>query len=88
MPSLADDLNTLRIYGSGLSPMAGKEGEQEEGLTPATADVEESPSPVEEPATEASIQPIDLLSLADRIYALFKQELRLERERLGRNSSC
>lgn len=85
MSSLDDDLNTFRIYRSGLSPIEG--GEEDEELAPAAAKVEESPAPAEETPTETYIEPIDLPVLADRIYALLKRELTLERERLGRNTS-
>ena len=83
MSSLEEDLNTFRIYSSGLSPMEDGGDEEDEELTLEAADVEESPAPAEETLTETSIEPIDLPALADRIYALLKQELRLERERLG-----
>ncbi len=86
MSSLDDDLNTLRIYSSGLSPMEDEEDEEDEELTLEAANVEELPAPDEETPAEVAIEPINLPALADRIYSLLKQELRLERERLARNT--
>jgi hypothetical protein len=46
------------------------------GETPA----QEAP----EPTKEMTMADIDLQALAEKVYRLFKEELRAERERLGR----
>lgn len=73
MSLLADDLNTFRIF-RGFPP-------QDDSLT--------GPPSAEEglgPAEETSAAPeIDLRVLAEKVYALLRQEARLERERLVRN---
>ena len=80
MSSLADDLDTLRI--PGLPPADGPEpgsagGEEESELAG------EAPEPLEQAPAEPRTLPLE--SLAEKVYALLKQELRLERERLVRN---
>lgn len=74
MSSLADDLNTFRVF-RGFPP-------QDQESLPGLASTEEAL----EPAEETSATPeIDLQALAEKVYALFRQEARLERERLVRN---
>lgn len=71
MPSLGDDLNTFHIRRSSLPPTSG-----DSLPTPAA----ESTALEAEPSAD---QEIDLLALAQKVYDLLKQELRVERERLG-----
>ncbi len=82
MSSLEEDLNTFRIYRSGLS-MAEATEETGDELSPQDTGVGQASLSEEEEETEEIITPIDLPALAERIYRLLKQELRLERERLA-----
>jgi len=73
MSSLADDLRTFRVFRR-FPP-------QDQESLPGLASAEEAL----EPAEETSATPeIDLQALAEKVYALFRQEARLERERLIR----
>jgi hypothetical protein len=73
MSLLADDLDTFRVL-RGFPP-------QDDSL-PGPVSAEEAPEFVEE--TPAAPR-VDLKALAERVYALLRQEARLERERLVRN---
>jgi hypothetical protein len=80
MSSLADDLDTFRIP-RGFPP--------QDDLLSGPANTGEEPEVAEEvlgPAEETSAEPeIELKALAEKVYALLRQEARLERERLIRN---
>jgi hypothetical protein len=69
MTELIDDRDTLRAF-KGFPVRDDQEPEDEEQLVPILDD--ETPSEPE----------VDLHALARKIYALLKQELALERERL------
>jgi hypothetical protein len=71
MSSLDDDLNTFRVF--------NRPSESGDALSGAA-----SPDEDEAASQEAASPTIDLQALADKVYALLKQELRLEQERLGR----
>lgn len=75
MPSLADDLNTFRAF-------RGPPPQDQDDLLPGPAGAGEEPEPEEEASAEPEI---DLKALAEKLYALLRQEARLERERLVRN---
>ena len=74
MSSLQDDLNTFHIQRRDLV----QANEEDTAATEPTAN-ETLASAVESPPE----QEIDLGLLARKVYDLFKQELRIERERLG-----
>ncbi len=79
MSSLADDLNTFRLF-RGFPP-------RDDSLSgPAGSGEEAGPAEEPSPAGETPAEPeIDLRALAEKVYALLGQEARLERERLIRN---
>jgi hypothetical protein len=77
MSSLADDLNTFRVF-RGFPPR-----DQDESL-PGPVGAGAKPELAEEVLAGAEI---DLKALAEKVYALLRQEARLERERLIRNRS-
>ncbi len=72
MSSLQDDLNTFHLQRNDLSPASGGSS--------SAAMAEESLLPETEPSVS---QEIDPLALAQKVYDLLKQELKLEQERLG-----
>jgi hypothetical protein len=77
--SLDDDLNTFRIS-RGFPPQEGSE-EKEEESPPDLGGAGEEPELAEETPVEPEI---DLKTLAEKLYVLLRQELRLERERMVR----
>lgn len=80
---LEDDLNTFRIF-RGFSQDNEEKNEWPSGLTSPT----EKGGPVKETPEETLAEgKIDLEALSKKVYVLFRQELRLERERLVRRKS-
>ncbi len=89
MPTLEEDLNTFRIFRGFASEEEKAEDENGEPIIRARirqqlTETEGIPEPLEEALSEPEI---DLRVLAEKIYALFKQELVLERERAARRIS-
>jgi hypothetical protein len=80
MSPLADDLNAFRVSREFLPQDDLLSGPASTGEEPEVA--EEVPEPAEETSAEPEI---DLKALAEKVYALLRQEVRLERERLIRN---
>ncbi len=84
MPSLEEDLRTLCIYSKGLSLADVKKEETETTKSrQQTASDKEAEAEDEKKKKRPEIKPADLPILAERVYGLLKQELRLERERLA-----
>ncbi|MEW5958443.1 MAG: phage tail protein [Chloroflexota bacterium] len=71
-------IESLELACGGGSAVWGAVQRQAETQSGAAAD-QAQPEPGQSPV-------VNLQALADRVYALFKQELRIERERLGRRS--
>ena len=67
-------IETLEIGcgGAGETPVQRAGGEGIVGIGPAASPAQEE-------------EPVDLPALAGKVYALFRREMQLERERLGRN---
>lgn len=84
MSPIEEDLNTFRLYGSGLSQFEDEPFEDEAEVGVILTDIlddetEEKLYSIEE------LELIDLQRLASHILKMLKQELVLERERTGKS---